>query len=165
MVRQSSLTRSFKGSNPFSPGQLLKNMLKTPKSTKFKKSHKGKLKNIVSKNNTLKTYFDSGSVGLLALESGRITPNHINCCRQLLNKVLKKTSLTRFLVFPHTPITKKPLEIRMGKGKGAVDTWVFNSFSGQMLIEIEGSNKILMIKSLNAVKQKLPIRTQIIYEA
>lgn len=140
-------------------------MLKAPKNTKFKKSHKGKLKNIVAKNNNLKTYFDSGSVGLVALESGRITPNHINCCRQLLNKTLKKTSQIRFAIFPHTPVTKKPLEIRMGKGKGSVDTWVFNTFSGQMLIEVEGSNKILITKSLNIIKQKLPIRTQIIYEA
>lgn len=139
-------------------------MLKTPKAFKYKKSHKGRLKNIVSKNYTLKDTVHSGVVALKALESGRITPNHINCCRQLLNKSLKKFSQIRFTVFPHIPVTKKPLEVRMGKGKGSVDTWVFNIFSGNTIVEIEGNNLALITKGLNSIRNKLPIRTQIVYE-
>lgn len=139
-------------------------MLKTPRAFKYKKSHKVRLKNIVSKNYLLQDSVQLGVVALKSLESGRITPNHINCCRQLLNKSLKKYSQIRFAVFPHTPVTKKPLEIRMGKGKGAVDRWVFNVFSGNTIVEIEGNNLALIKKGLNAIRNKLPIKTQIVYE-
>lgn len=139
-------------------------MLKIPKTSKYRKSYKGKLKNIVSKNYELKDTIHYGVVALKSLESGRITPNHINCCKQLLNKNLKKFSQIRFSIFPHIPITKKPLEVRMGKGKGSVDTWVFNIFTGSTLVEIEGNNLPLITKGLNAIRNKLPIRTQIVYE-
>eukprot|EP01039_Chlorochromonas_danica_P010683 gene10683-11855_t len=97
-------------------------------------------------------------------ESGRITPNHIEASRQALNKHFKKSAQIRFTVFPHTPITKKPLEIRMGKGKGAVDTWVANVCSGDTFVEIEGTNNILITKKLNALRKKLPLRTKLVYE-
>lgn len=139
-------------------------MMKIPKTSKYKKSHKGSLKNIVSKNFTLQTAFQSGSIALKFSESGRITPNHIEASRQALNKHFKKSAQIRFTVFPHTPITKKPLEIRMGKGKGAVDTWVANVCSGDTFVEIEGTNKILIVKKLNALRKKLPLRTKLVYE-
>ena len=139
-------------------------MMKIPKTSKYKKSHKGSLKNIVSKNFTLQTALQSGSIALKFSESGRITPNHIEASRQALNKHFKKSAQIRFTVFPHTPITKKPLEIRMGKGKGAVDTWVANVCSGDTFVEIEGTNKILIVKKLNALRKKLPLRTKLVYE-
>ncbi len=138
--------------------------MKIPKTSKYKKSHKGSLKNIVSKNFTLQTALQSGSIALKFSESGRITPNHIEASRQALNKHFKKSAQIRFTVFPHTPITKKPLEIRMGKGKGAVDTWVANVCSGDTFVEIEGTNKILITKKLNALRKKLPLRTKLVYE-
>jgi|JI81BgreenRNA_FD_contig_101_377983_length_5223_multi_4_in_0_out_0_7 large subunit ribosomal protein L16 len=139
-------------------------MMKIPKTSKYKKSHKGSLKNIVSKNFTLQTALQSGSIALKFSESGRITPNHIEASRQALNKHFKKSAQIRFTVFPHTPITKKPLEIRMGKGKGAVDTWVANVCSGDTFVEIEGTNNILITKKLNALRKKLPLRTKLVYE-
>jgi|EP01040_Poterioochromonas_malhamensis_P008320 large subunit ribosomal protein L16 len=138
--------------------------MKIPKTSKYKKSHKGSLKNIVSKNFTLQTALQSGSIALKFSESGRITPNHIEASRQALNKHFKKSAQIRFTVFPHTPITKKPLEIRMGKGKGAVDTWVANVCSGDTFVEIEGTNNILITKKLNALRKKLPLRTKLVYE-
>ena len=119
---------------------------------------------IVSKNFTLQTALQSGSIALKFSESGRITPNHIEASRQALNKHFKKSAQIRFTVFPHTPITKKPLEIRMGKGKGAVDTWVANVCSGDTFVEIEGTNNILITKKLNALRKKLPLRTKLVYE-
>lgn len=139
-------------------------MMKIPKTSKYKKSHKGSLKNIVSKNFTLQTALQSGSIALKFSESGRITPNHIEASRQALNKHFKKSAQIHFTVFPHTPITKKPLEIRMGKGKGAVDTWVANVCSGDTFVEIEGTNNILITKKLNALRKKLPLRTKLVYE-
>jgi large subunit ribosomal protein L16 len=135
----------------------------TPKKTKYKKLRKGRLLNVVSKplliNNL--TY---GCVALKALDSGRITSAHLLCCKQTINKVIKKNGQLRFNIFPHTPITSKPLEIRMGKGKGSVDHWVANVFSGTILMEIESSSSVLAIKALKYVQNKLPINTQITIE-
>lgn len=139
-------------------------MLKIPKAFKYKKSHKGSLKNLISENYTLKSELYVGKIALKALESGRISPNHLHCCRQLLNKNLKKVGQIRFSVFPQTSVTKKPLEVRMGKGKGAVNGWVVNVGSGTTLLEIEGSNIGLVSKILKLLKKKLPIQTRIVYE-
>lgn len=139
-------------------------MLKIPKAFKYKKSHKGNLKNTVLNNYTLKNELYLGRVGLKALESGRITPNHLHCCKQLLNKTLKKVGQIRFSVFPQTSVTKKPLEVRMGKGKGAVHVWVVNISSGTTLVEVEGTNLTYIVKSLNSLKKKLPIQTKLVYE-
>lgn len=139
-------------------------MLKIPKAFKYKKSHKGSLKNLISQNYTLKNELYVGKIALKALEAGRISPNHLHCCRQLLNKNLKKVGQIRFSVFPQTSITKKPLEVRMGKGKGAVSGWVVNIESGTTILEIEGSNMGLVLKVLKLLKKKLPIQTRIVYE-
>lgn len=139
-------------------------MLKIPKGYKFKKAQKGRLKNIVSKNLTLKDLVSSGMIALKSASSGLLTPNHINCCKQLLNKTLKKTSQIQFLAFPHRPVTKKPLEIRMGKGKGNVDRWVSNIFSGNGLLEIEGNNVNAAKKAVKAIKYKLPVKTYVLYD-
>lgn len=139
-------------------------MLKIPKGAKYKKYHKGRLKNIVSKNYTLKNCIPNGCVSLRALESCRITPNHLSTLQLLLTRNLKKSCQMRFPIFPHVPITKKPLEVRMGKGKGSVDSWVFNAFTGVRLLDLEGNNKKLLAKNLKALQKKLPIKTKIIYE-
>lgn len=134
-----------------------------PKKTKYKKQNKGKLKNNVkgffSLNNLL-----FGSIGLKALESGRISSSHFICCKQTINKIMKKKGQLSFSFFPHIPITKKPLEVRMGKGKGSVDHWVSNIFSGNVLMQIESSNKLLAYKALKTVQNKLPINTKIFFE-
>jgi large subunit ribosomal protein L16 len=136
----------------------------TPKNYKYKKQHKGKLTNKINKPQLLTNTISIGSISLMALENGRLTPNHLLCCTQLLNKKTKKLGQINLKVFPHTPITKKPLEIRMGKGKGAVDTHVFNVFTGTTLIELEGNNIHLLKKNLEQIKIKLPIKTKIIHE-
>lgn len=138
-------------------------MLKIPKISKYKKTFKGCLKNAVAKNYTLKTSVNYGTIGLKSVEFGRLTPNVINCCRQFLSKRLKKISQVHFPIFPHLPVTKKPLEVRMGKGKGAVDHWSCNVYSGTTLIEIAGSNMPKIERCLVFIQSKLPIKTRIIY--
>lgn len=137
----------------------------TPKNYKYKKKQKGKIINKINKPILFHDFptFSKKFV-LIALESGRILPNHMICCHQLLNKKLKKTAQINFKIFPHTPITKKPLEIRMGKGKGAVETNVFNIFTGTQLFEISGNNIEIIKRVLKQVKIKLPIKTEIVYE-
>ncbi len=137
-------------------------MMKIPKTSKYKKSHKGSLKNIVSKNFTLQTALQSGSIALKFSESGRITPNHIEASRQALNKHFKKSAQIRFTVFPHTPITKKPLEIRMGKGKGAPEYWVAPVKAGTILFEATGVSLELASEALRLAAQKLPVKTKFV---
>jgi large subunit ribosomal protein L16 len=78
--------------------------------------------------------------------------------------VIKKNGQLKFNIFPHVPVTSKPLEIRMGKGKGAVDYWTANVYSGMILMEIESSSSMLAIKALTYVRDKLPVNTKIIIE-
>jgi large subunit ribosomal protein L16 len=139
-------------------------MIGVPKKSKHKKLHKGRLKNIIINNPFLKESIKFGNISLIALEAGRVFPNQILNCKQFLNKNLKKVAKFRINIFPHTPITKKPLEIRMGKGKGSVDTWTANIFSGAKILEIESVNKTKVLKTLMQIKNKLPIKTRIIYE-
>lgn len=139
-------------------------MIGIPKKSKYKKLHKGKLKNIIINNPFLKENIKFGNISLITLEAGRIFPNQILNCKQFLNKNLKKIAKFKINIFPHAPVTKKPLEIRMGKGKGSVDTWAANVFSGTKILEIESINKAKVLKTLTQIKNKLPVKTKIIYE-
>ncbi len=138
-------------------------MLFIPKRTKFRKQQKGRNFNFINKIESLET-LKHGIVGLKALDSGRITANHIVACRQCMNKILKKTGQIKINIIADTPITKKPIEIRMGKGKGSVDHWISKVNSGTVIFEIETNSKILAIKALKAAQIKLPINTTIISE-
>ena len=81
-----------------------------------------------------------------------------------MNKILKKTGQIKINIIADTPISKKPIEIRMGKGKGSVDHWIAKVNSGTVIFEIETASKILAVNALKAAQIKLPINTKIIYE-
>lgn len=134
-----------------------------PKKTKFKKSHKGHLINIIRKPRTL-NYILNGSVCLKSLEAGRVTVNQLEGCRKTLNRLLRRQGQITFKVFPHTPVSKKPLEIRMGKGKGAVNSWVANITSGTVILEIECRQPLLALKALEAIKSSFSFTTKIVVE-
>jgi large subunit ribosomal protein L16 len=138
-------------------------MLFIPKNTKYRKQQKGKKFNIINKTNTLDG-LKHGIIGLKALDSGRISSNHIFACRQTMNKIMKKFGQVKINLIADTPISKKPIEIRMGKGKGAVDHWISKVNSGSVLFEIETNSKILAIKALRAAQLRLPINTKIVTE-
>jgi len=133
-----------------------------PKKTKFRKQQKGKKFNTINRVYSLQN-LHFGSIGLKAISSGRLTSKQIITLKQSLNKIIKKNGQVKINVFADVPISKKPLEIRMGKGKGAVDHWIAKIKVGTLLCEIETTKTLLGIKALNSVKFKLPILTQIIY--
>jgi large subunit ribosomal protein L16 len=135
-------------------------MLFTPKKFKFKKQQKGrsfnKIQSSVSKNIL-------GAIGLKAITCGRITSKQLITIKQIGNKVIKKVGKLYIYMFAQTPITKKPKEIRMGKGKGAVDHWVNKIKSGFIICEIKTDYISIGIKALKAIQIRLPIKTKIIF--
>ena len=129
-----------------------------PKKTKYKKYHKGK---ISQKTNSLVT-LNFGDFGLKALESGRITGKQLESVRVNIKRKLRKYDQIWINVFPDIPLTSKPLEVRMGKGKGNVDYWVSKISPGNILFEVTALNKKLVLECLNSAANKLPLKTCIV---
>jgi large subunit ribosomal protein L16 len=132
-----------------------------PKKTKFKKQQKGKAFNKI-KSTDLCLQKNTNKITLKAISSGRLSSKHLLASRQTINKIIKKHGILNVCIFAHTPITKKPTEIRMGKGKGAVNLWISKIKTGTTLFEINVSIKMLAIKALKLVQNKLPIKTRIL---
>ena len=138
-------------------------MLLSPRNFKYKKQQKGKSFNKIFKTSNLGLVpLKFGSVGLKAITAGRLTAKQINSVRQSINKQIKKLGRLKVNIFPHTPISKKPIEVRMGKGKGNVDHWVFKVKPGFILYEIETSFIHIAVKALKLGQIRLPIKTKII---
>jgi large subunit ribosomal protein L16 len=129
-----------------------------PKKTKYKKYHKGKIN---QKTNSLVT-LNFGDFGLKALESGRITGKQLESVRVNIKRKLRKYDQIWINVFPDTPLTSKPLEVRMGKGKGNVDYWVSKISPGNILFEVTALNKKLVLECLKSAANKLPLKTCIV---
>jgi len=137
-------------------------MLYIPSNSKHKKQQKGKsFRRIFKKTDFFR--FNSGTVGLKAISCGRITSNEVKTFRQLIQKFLKKQGRLRINIFPDTPITKKPLEVRMGKGKGSINHWIFRVKPGIILFEIQLKSNLSAIRIMNLVKLRLSIKTQIVF--
>lgn len=135
-----------------------------PKKTKHKKQQKGKSFNKITTSQTLENrYFKtSGKTVLKAIEAGRLSSKNINTCKQTINKIIKKYGILNINIFANTPITNKPLEIRMGKGKGAVKEWVAKIKPGTILFEINTTFSLIALTAFKRIQNKLPINTQII---
>ena len=133
-----------------------------PKQKKYKKEQKGKNFKLISPVVSLDR-LKFGSIGLVSLSSGRLTSKQIDSMQQTINKIIKKLGVLRLNIFPDTPISKKPIEVRMGKGKGMVDHWVFKVKSGTLLCEVETSTFSVGVKAIESAKIKLPIKTKLIY--
>lgn len=132
-----------------------------PKKTKYKKQQKGRsFKKI--KTNKITPINKTGKIILKAISAGRISSKHLIACKQTINKIIKKYGQLNVIAFADTPISKKPLEIRMGKGKGGVDLWVCRAKPGTILFEINITYKLLGIKAMQLIQKKLPIKTKII---
>jgi large subunit ribosomal protein L16 len=133
-----------------------------PNRSKFRKHQKGRAFNRINK----KIDFDQlkfGSIGLKSLDFGRLNSKQIESVRQAVNKVIKKSGRTIIHAFPDSPVSKKPAEVRMGKGKGAVSHWVFKIRPGFLLCEVESSSSVLAIKALENAQTRLPMKTKIIF--
>lgn len=140
-------------------------MLFIPKRTKFKKRQKGKRLNTIHNVGSI-FKFNFGNLGLKAIESGHLTSKQINAIKLTINKIIKKKGKLKINIFPNTPISKKPLEVRMGKGKGNVDRWIFKVKTGFLLFEIQiastAINIALAIAAFKLAQYKIPIKTRII---
>ena len=130
-----------------------------PLKFKHKKQQKGKSFSKVYSHDSL----SPNLIGLKAVECGRVSSKQLKTLKQTINKIIKKTGQLIIKVFPQTPISKKPLEIRMGKGKGAVDHWVCKIKTGMILCFIISNNKMFSKKALKYAQIKLPIKTKIIF--
>ena len=129
-----------------------------PKRVKYRKVQKGRMRGKAYRGSNL----DFGDFGLQATECGRITARQIEACRVAIARKAKKTGKIFIRLFPDKPVTKKPAETRMGKGKGAPEFWVAVIRPGKMLFELEGVTKEVAVESLTLAAHKLPLRTKII---
>ena len=129
-----------------------------PKRTKFRKMHKGRNRGLASRGNKV----SFGEYGLKTVERGRITARQIESARRALTRHIKRGGRVWIRVFPDKPISKKPLEVRMGKGKGNPEYWVAVIKPGRMLFEIAGVPEQLARECMRLADAKLGLRTKLI---
>ncbi|MDO7170736.1 50S ribosomal protein L16 [Mariniflexile sp. AS56] len=136
-----------------------------PKRTKFRKQQKGRMKGLSNRGHQL----SNGTFGIKSLESEFLTSRQIEAARIAATRHMKREGQLWIKIFPDKPITKKPLEVRMGKGKGAVEYWVAVVKPGRMLFEVGGVSLEIAKEALRLAAQKLPVKTKFIiardYEA
>ena len=129
-----------------------------PKRVKYRKSHRGSLTGKAHRGHTVAF----GDFGLKALENAWITSRQIEACRIAISRRTKRDGKSWIRIFPDRPYTKKPLETRMGKGKGAPEYWVAIVKPGRILFEIAGVSKEIATEAFNIASHKLPIKTKMV---
>lgn len=129
-----------------------------PKRTKFRKLHKGRMKGESQRGNRL-AY---GTFGIKTLDSAWITSRQIEAARIAATRYMKREGQLWIKIFPDKPVTKKPAEVRMGKGKGAVEYWVAVVRPGRILFELGGVPAEVATEALRLAAQKLPVRTKLV---
>ncbi len=128
-----------------------------PKRTKFRKVMKGRNRGLANGHSV-----SFGEIGLRATGRCRMTARQIEAARRAMTRHIKRQGKIWIRVFPDKPITKKPLEVRMGKGKGGVEYWVAQIKPGQMLFEMQGVEETVAKEALELAAAKLPVKTAII---
>ena len=129
-----------------------------PKKTKYRKMQKGKMKGNAQRGNQLAF----GSFGIKTLDEAWITGRQIEAARQALTRHMKREGQIWIRIFPDKPVTKKPAEVRMGKGKGAPEYFVAPITPGRILFEVEGVPEIVAKEALRLAAQKLPVLTKLV---
>ena len=130
----------------------------SPKKTKYRKQMRGKMKG----NATSGEFLNFGDFGLQVLESGFITGRQIEAARVAISRSLKKGGRIWIRIFPDKPYTKKPTEVRMGKGKGPVEQWVAPVKPGRIIYEMEGVTKEVASEAFTVASSKLPLKTRLV---
>ncbi len=130
----------------------------SPKRTKFRKAHKGRIKG-ASKGGTALNF---GAYGLKALEPERITARQIESARRAITRAMKRAGRVWIRIFPDLPVSTKPAEVRMGSGKGSPEFWVARVAPGRIMFEIDGVAPELAKEALTLGAAKLPIKTKFI---
>ena len=126
-----------------------------PKRTKFRKQHKGRNRGLAISGSTV----SFGDFGLKSTGRGRLTARQIEAARRTITRHIKRGGKLWIRVFPDKPVSKKPLEVRMGKGKGNVEYWVAQIQPGRMLYEVEGISEDLAREAFSLASAKLPVPT------
>lgn len=129
-----------------------------PKRTKFRKQFKGSIKGLAKGGSDL----NFGTYGLKATEPERITARQIEAARRAMTRHMKRQGRVWIRIFPDTPVTSKPVEVRMGKGKGSIDFWACKVKPGRVLFEIDGVAEVVAREALRLAAMKLPIKTRIV---
>ncbi len=129
-----------------------------PKRTKFRKQHKGRNRGLAQRGNSV----SFGEFGLKAMDRGRLTARQIESARRAMTRHVKRGGKIWIRVFPDKPITKKPLEVRQGKGKGNVEYWVALVQPGSVLYEISGVDEVVAREAFKRAAAKLPVRTSFV---
>lgn len=133
-------------------------MLLKPKNTKFKKYHKGRM-DFIHKNKD----FCYGQFAIISQETANLTNNQLNTAELAIKRVIKKDGSLFTRVFPHLPVTSKPAEVRMGKGKGSVSHYIARISPGSFIFELKNTNRFLAKAALSVAASKLPFKTLIIW--
>ncbi len=129
-----------------------------PKRTKYRKQQKGRNDGVAVKGSLV----SFGSFGLKAITAGRLTSRQIESARIAMTRFMKREGKVWIRIFPDKPITAKPAEVRMGKGKGAVDHWVAQIQPGRVMFELDGVSSEIAHEALRLAGQKLPVLTKVI---
>jgi len=127
-----------------------------PKRVKYRKAHRGRRRGKAYKGSRV----NFGDFGLKAMEAGWITSRQIEACRVAVTRKMKRDGKVWIRIFPDKPVTKKPLETRMGKGKGAPEFWVAVVKPGRIMFEVAGVSKEIAMEALKLASHKLPIKTK-----
>lgn len=129
-----------------------------PKRTKFRKQHKGRIHGVAKGG----TELNFGSYGLKAMEPERVTARQIEAARRALTRHMKRAGRVWIRIFPDVPVTSKPTEVRMGKGKGAPDYWAARVKPGRIMFEIDGVAEPIAREAFRLAEAKLPIKCRFV---
>ncbi len=129
-----------------------------PKRTKFRKMQKGRIKGAAKGGSSL----NFGSYGLKAQAPSRVTARQIEAARRAMTRHMKRAGRVWIRIFPDVPVSKKPTEVRMGKGKGTPEFWAAKVKPGRIMFEIDGVNDTVAREALRLAAAKLPIKTKIV---
>jgi large subunit ribosomal protein L16 len=130
----------------------------SPKRTKFRKAHKGRIKGTAKGGTAL----NFGSHGLKAVEPERITARQIEAARRAITRHMKRAGRVWIRIFPDLPVSSKPAEVRMGKGKGSPDYWAARVHPGRIMFELDGVSDDVAREALRLGAAKLPIKTRVV---
>lgn len=129
-----------------------------PKRTKFRKQHKGRIHGVAKGGTDL----NFGTYGLKAMEPERITSRQIEAARRAMTRHMKRAGRVWIRIFPDVPVSKKPAEVRMGKGKGSIEFWCARVKPGRVMFELDGVSREVAQEALRLGAAKLPIKTRFV---
>ena len=129
-----------------------------PKRTKFRKAHKGRIHGLAKGG----TKLNFGSFGLKAIQPERVTARQIEAARRAITRHLRRAGRVWIRIFPDVPVTAKPIEVRMGKGKGSVDRWVAKVKPGRIMFEVDGVSESIAKEGLRLAAMKLPVKCRFV---